>query len=101
MFHQGSLFDDDMVATGDAGGCSVSHLTLQGQPLSPPPLATCIHKKCRSRGDQITDGYCMSPKKNTWICKLCLDDFDRWIAWDKKKRDDEWNKALKNGWFLK
>lgn len=100
MFHQGSLFGD-MVATEDAGGCSVSHLTLQDKSLSPPPPATCIHKKCRSRVDQITDGYCMSPKKNIWVCKPCLDDFDRWVAWDKKKRDDEWNKAVKNGWLLK
>lgn len=99
MFHQGSLFDD-MVAAEDSDSCGVSHLTPQHTVLPPPP-ATCIQPRCQSRGTNITDGYCINPKRNKWVCKPCMDDYDRWIEWDKKKRDDEWNKAVKNGWLLK
>ena len=97
MFHQGTLFGD--MAAEDMGGCGVSHLSPQGHPQPPPP--SCIHRKCQSSHKQITEGYCMNPGRNKWVCKPCMDDYDRFIVWDKKKRDDEWDKAVKNGWLRK
>lgn len=52
-----------------------------GGDSSPAPV--CIHR-CNSTLDQITSGTLMSPRKQTYVCVNCMDDFNRMNIRDRK-----------------
>lgn len=49
------------------------------------PAPACIYR-CRSTLDQIIAGTLMSPRKQTYICVHCMDDFSRMVAEDMEAR---------------
>lgn len=65
-------------------------------PLIPDP--TCINK-CNSTRNDIEAGRQMSARRNTYICKNCINRFDREVAEDIRVRNELWKQKKKElGW---